>query len=239
MGIHFRSPHLGWAVGTGGVILKTTDGGRRWRPVTSGTTSQITSVFFADAQHGWVVGANGIILHSKDGGEKWHLQNSGTQSPLYGVYFLTTSIGWAVGGAGTILSTDDGGAHWIDQPSGTNAILYGVHFLDEAHGGVSGALGTILLTEDGGKTWRGQEIRSAGTFFDIVLTGPTDAWTVGNAGSYVSNARWRQPLDRPDAAVRAHLLAVDRLTAHPIYRRQVRLGDRRAWGDLSDHGRRI
>jgi len=62
MGIHFRSPHLGWAVGTGGVILKTTDGGRRWRPVTSGTTSQITSVFFADAQHGWVVGANGIIL---------------------------------------------------------------------------------------------------------------------------------------------------------------------------------
>ena len=152
MGVQFRDPGSGWAVGAGGIILKTGDGGKRWKAVASGTTTLLTGVFFADLRQGWAVGANGTILHSSDGGEKWKAQQSGTQSALYGVFFLTPSAGWAVGAGGTILHTNDGCAHWEDQVSGTNAILYAVHFADPLHGGAVGAdvearLGLELLGE--------------------------------------------------------------------------------------------
>src|SRR5579884_96417 len=79
MGIYFHDVRLGWAVGSGGAIVKTTDGGKRWRRVPSGTQALMTNVFFADAKHGWAIGANGTILATRDGGEKWTPQVSGTQ----------------------------------------------------------------------------------------------------------------------------------------------------------------
>ena len=33
MSIQFRTPQNGWMVGTGGTILKTTDGGKKWKRV--------------------------------------------------------------------------------------------------------------------------------------------------------------------------------------------------------------
>src|SRR5574337_1095292 len=47
MSIQFRTSQNGWAVGAGGTILKTTDGGKKWRRMTSGTSNLLTSVFFA------------------------------------------------------------------------------------------------------------------------------------------------------------------------------------------------
>ena len=39
MGLYFHTPQLGWAVGSGGTILKTVDGGKKWKKVVSGTQS--------------------------------------------------------------------------------------------------------------------------------------------------------------------------------------------------------
>src|SRR5688500_4235521 len=61
LGMFFHDPHLGWAVGSGGTILKTTDGGRKWRKVSSGTSVLLTAVYFRDARRGWVAGANGTV----------------------------------------------------------------------------------------------------------------------------------------------------------------------------------
>ncbi|MGB4893571.1 MAG: hypothetical protein WBO94_03625, partial [Nitrospira sp.] len=49
LGMFFHDPQLGWAVGSGGTILKTTDGGRKWKKLSSGTTSLLTAVYFQDA----------------------------------------------------------------------------------------------------------------------------------------------------------------------------------------------
>ena len=51
-----------WAAGEAGIILKTTDGGRRWTAQTSGTTVSLRSVDFLDGQTGWAVGDGGTIL---------------------------------------------------------------------------------------------------------------------------------------------------------------------------------
>jgi photosystem II stability/assembly factor-like uncharacterized protein len=72
LGMFFHDHQLGWAVGSGGTILKTIDGGHKWKKVSSGTSSLLTAVYFRDAQRGWVVGANGTVRTSKDGGERHH-----------------------------------------------------------------------------------------------------------------------------------------------------------------------
>jgi len=45
-----------WAVGTGGTILYTTDGGTTWNGQTSGTTQTLLGVSAADASTAWAVG---------------------------------------------------------------------------------------------------------------------------------------------------------------------------------------
>src|SRR5215472_5260306 len=58
----------GWAVGSGGMILATRDGGEHWTPQASSTSENLYGVAFADRQHGWAVGQDGAFLNTTDGG---------------------------------------------------------------------------------------------------------------------------------------------------------------------------
>src|SRR5437660_8132005 len=69
---------IGWAVGDGGTILHTSNGGSTWSPQTSGSNSSLLGVAFPDATNGWAVGSPGTILHTSDGGSTWSPQTSGT-----------------------------------------------------------------------------------------------------------------------------------------------------------------
>jgi len=104
----------GWAVGSGGSIFATDDGGASWTPQTSGTEHWLTSVSFADdARHGWAVGYLGTILATDDGGALWTRQTSNSDADLMNVSFASDARhGWASGGGGTLLGTSDGGASW-------------------------------------------------------------------------------------------------------------------------------
>jgi photosystem II stability/assembly factor-like uncharacterized protein len=148
--ITFWDAQSGLAVGDGGTILRTTDGGRRWTPQASGTTNALWSVTFLDAQTGWAVGTGGTILRTKDGGQRWTKQASGTTNPLSSVTFRDAQSGWAVGESGTILRTKDGGQRWTKQASGTTNDLGSVFFVDAQTGWAVGDSGTILRTTDGG-----------------------------------------------------------------------------------------
>ena len=95
----------GWAVGRGGTILATGDGGQTWKPQASGTENTLWAVQFLGAgRAGWAVGSGGTILATGDGGQTWKLQASGTENTLWAVQFLGDGrAGWAVGSGGTIL----------------------------------------------------------------------------------------------------------------------------------------
>ena len=144
-----------WAVGGGGTILATADGGKSWAAQTSGTRADLLSVQFqSDGQHGWAVGDHGTILATADGGKSWAAQTSGTRADLLSVQFQPDGQhGWAVGFYGTILATADGGKSWAAQTSGTRADLWSVQFQPDGrgqHGWAVGAGGTIMATADGG-----------------------------------------------------------------------------------------
>ena len=124
MSVFFRDPNLGWAVGSGGTVLKTTDGGQKWKKQASGTSVQLTGVYFADDKHGWITAQDGVILRTEDGGKTWQKQESNAfhvdrdpntgkeiRNPLYlfGLWVLDKDHAWAVGDRSILTSTVDGG----------------------------------------------------------------------------------------------------------------------------------
>jgi hypothetical protein len=62
--VHFADVRTGWAVGDGGTILATRDGGASWEPQHSGTGQDLWGVHFADARTGWAIGKFGTMLRA-------------------------------------------------------------------------------------------------------------------------------------------------------------------------------
>jgi photosystem II stability/assembly factor-like uncharacterized protein len=74
--IHFPTKDIGYICGRTGYLLKTTDGGRRWKEIRRGGAfgnrlKVFRSLWFTTEQKGWVVGENGLIWKTVDGGLTW------------------------------------------------------------------------------------------------------------------------------------------------------------------------
>ena len=98
----FSTPELGWAVGSGCLILHSSNGGRDWRIVKTGF-GIFNSAAFPTSRFGCIVGSRGLIVHSLDAGDTWEKQPTDTPWDLSSVCFPTPHLGWAVGQQGTIL----------------------------------------------------------------------------------------------------------------------------------------
>jgi photosystem II stability/assembly factor-like uncharacterized protein len=107
--IDFPTSTIGYAVGTEGFIVKTTDGGATWDSLSSGVDTILWSISFCDSLTGLAVGDAGTIIATTDGGQNWTAQRSGTTEPLQGVEMLNANVAYVAGGSGTILYTENGG----------------------------------------------------------------------------------------------------------------------------------
>ena len=187
--IFFVNSNLGWAVGTGGTIIHTTDGGNKWVPQSSQTKDWLDAIhFMADGKTGWAVGTGGTIIHTTDGGNKWIPQSSKTIDWLDAIHFMADGkTGWAVGTGGTIIHTTDGGNKWIPQSSQTKDWLRAIHFMaDGKTGWVVGTGGTIIHTTDGGNKWIPQSSQTKDWLRAIhfMADGKT-GWVVGTGGTII------------------------------------------------------
>ncbi|MCH8300131.1 MAG: T9SS type A sorting domain-containing protein [Candidatus Marinimicrobia bacterium] len=180
--VRFLNANEGWAAGTGGLMLHTTDAGANWANQTSGTSDLLYSVFFVDQNNGWAVGENGTIIGTIDGGANWTAEVSGTANHLRDVSFTNTTTGIAVGDSGTVIRTTDAGANWIPQVSGTNSDLFGVFFVDAGIGHAVGRNGTILYTTDGGQNWTNQVGGTGRTLRGVAFSDLTSGTVVGDDG---------------------------------------------------------
>jgi len=111
--VFFINPDLGWAVGSEGTILKTTDGGEIWTLKSSGVTNGLNSVCFTDSLTGFAVSFS-ELLKTTDGGEQWVVQDTVINAGLSSVFFIGRDTGF-VAGTGRILKTTDNGKTWIKQ----------------------------------------------------------------------------------------------------------------------------
>jgi photosystem II stability/assembly factor-like uncharacterized protein len=137
-----------------GNIQKTTDGGDRWRKISTGTPENLNGIHFPNnLEIGYVVGMGGLVKKTGDGGEAWDDVSLRSRTNLYDVYFLTAETGFAVGDSGTIAYTTDRGGNWQILTSNVTTRLLGIYFRDENNGWVVGAAKTFLKTSDGGQNW--------------------------------------------------------------------------------------
>ncbi|MBI4534983.1 MAG: T9SS type A sorting domain-containing protein, partial [Ignavibacteriae bacterium] len=107
---------VNYVVGSGGLILKSSDFGASWQVLSSNTNSTLRSAEFSvnNTSHIYAVGDNGTILKTTDGGESWGRQESPTRANLRSVFFyLNDKVGFACGDSGVILRTTDGGGGFV------------------------------------------------------------------------------------------------------------------------------
>jgi len=121
--------NVGFAVGDGGTIIRSVDGGLTWSLVRWSREGGLYSVWFGDGSTGVAVGfgpegTGGLILRSTDGGATWQDVPTPIVPWLLCVHFADASAGAAVGWGGIVLWTMDGGATWADRSYDHGSPLY-------------------------------------------------------------------------------------------------------------------
>jgi photosystem II stability/assembly factor-like uncharacterized protein len=171
----------GWAVGDGGTVIHTSDGGRTWSAQDSSVDVGLEGVAFADEHTGFAVGDSGTFLATTDGGSSWTAQSAPsdlpTQTRVYAVATLDGRSAWAVDDSGGVELTIDGGTIWRrEQVASRTSPLFDVTFADDSHGWVAGD-GGILATTDGGRSWTHQALNP--TLSAVTFADRTQGWAVG------------------------------------------------------------
>lgn len=179
--VSFTSATTGLAVGTGGTIIKTTNGGTSWAAKTSLTANALTSVKFISATNAIAVGQFGIILFSTNAGETWTNQTTGTN--LTSVHFPSASIGYAAGANGTILKSTNGGVNWTALTSGATTNFTSIFFVSDSIGYVSGAAGVVRKTTNGGTNWTALTTGTTSNLTSSSFASTTIGWISGAAGT--------------------------------------------------------
>jgi hypothetical protein len=64
--MRFLDPSNGVAVGSGGLILRTTDAGNTWLTDTAETSLDLYAVWMVDSVHAWAAGDSGVVLGMGD-----------------------------------------------------------------------------------------------------------------------------------------------------------------------------
>ena len=181
-GVVFGNRKDGWAVGEGGTIICTHDGGATWNSQVSGHTAALYSVDEAIPNKLYAVGEAGLILSTTDGGATWSTQTSPVGVDLKAVQFINVSTGWIAGDDGNILKTNDSGVSWEAKSGNTSEDLNGLFFIDEYYGWIAGSSGTVLLTSDGGETWSVQTEAEGANLNGVHFISRSNGWIVGDSG---------------------------------------------------------
>ena len=192
MDVGFADRTTGWAAGGNdffggsiGIIARSNDGGRHWRPQFTVSNFTFNGLAALDTQTAVAVGSydlvgGGLVLRTIDGGNTWQ-DVTPALAGFREVFFIDDSIGWIVGAS--IYKTTDGGSTWARQ-YGTGASEFdAIHFSDPLNGWATGYANLVLHTTDGGENWVAQNVHAPPL---TAITGVTaiDANTAWVAGWY-------------------------------------------------------
>jgi photosystem II stability/assembly factor-like uncharacterized protein len=110
--VFFVDREFGWAVGHGGVILATRDGGRHWTKQLDGREAARRLVKYWEAR----ATATDVKGQSNELEDARRFEQAGPGRPFLDVWFADRDRGYAVGGFGLLFATEDGGRNWTPRP---------------------------------------------------------------------------------------------------------------------------
>lgn len=157
--VTFVSATLGWAVGHGGLVLHTIDGGEHWT-VQTGTidgADSLFSVLFTDAQRGLAVGPFGYAIATSDGGRHWEqfwlMEGEDGERHLNGLFAGHDGRLLVAAEIGGVFLSDDQGATWRLVNLPYEGSMWGGTALSDGSLVVWGMAGHALRSRDNGETW--------------------------------------------------------------------------------------
>lgn len=176
--VFFPTPLSGWAVGYGGVILHTRDGGNTWE-------KQMDRTRLNPMMTDWLTAAVKSVESSNEAAdgsrldnlrfslEDWRKNLSGdTCPPFMDLWFKDETHGFAVGAFGLFVGTGDGGKTWspllqVDL-NPENLHYYGIAPSLDGRLIVTGEMGMILYSGDTGRTWQRRTSPYEGSLFGVI-----------------------------------------------------------------------
>lgn len=201
--VHFADADYGWAGGSSGTLLSTTDGGLEWKKERFLTKDTIRDIYFADRFNGWLLcerypyragGADNVtyLMRTTDGGKKWsqvELKNSPERFVRF--FFKSSTEGYLIGEGGTMVGVPQGDEAEQRTSLPLRFLMLAGSSPDGLRVVLVGGGGSILFTGDDGSGW--QTPRFAGDsprtrlntvyFFDRL-----HGWAAGNGGSIFSSS---------------------------------------------------
>lgn len=105
--VHFPIPMVGYACGSSGTLLKTTDGGENWHTIRKGGSvgkqnKAFQSLFFVSEDQGWLVGHDGVFWQTTDGGDSWQSVAEAPSNVDFTHVFCLGKQGWATAQQGRV-----------------------------------------------------------------------------------------------------------------------------------------
>jgi len=205
-GVAFLNATEGFAVGAGGVIRRTLDGGATaWTGQTTSSTANLNGVGLGSADLGCAAGDLGTIVQTLNGsagaGSTWAPVTTGD---LAAVGASDATHAWTVGVPGALRLSSNGGTDWpLGNPGSSTVQARGMSFLTAPTEGYwVGDMGTVMKTSDG-TTWTSTGSVATGQNLNSICMvaasapGTAVGWLVGNAGvlrkTINSGGTWTNP----------------------------------------------
>lgn len=160
--VAFNDDRLGVAVGHGGSVARTTDGGSTWTEVPLEETAgeSLLGVTALGGGRFAAYGAFGLYFDSGDGGETWtrRMVESEDFDRHISQVVKVNGVLWLVGESGTLARSDDGGETFVEVPSPYNGSFFGMVVAADGTLVIYGMRGTVFRSVDGGASWQEVEL---------------------------------------------------------------------------------
>lgn len=203
LGIHFINKDTGWACGANGALIKTTDGGKKWKWIELTTTVVLKTVGSFDGQTVIAAGDNGTVILSTDLGETWQTLNLNTTNSFWNIQFINVNLAWLVGENGGCYKTTDRGFTWqgVTTPLGSLP-HWDVSFLNVNYGFICSDGGKVIRTKDGGNSWQLFQAGDNNALYTIAIADSLNITTGGVMVKFVHSSdggnTWIQGLLQQD-----------------------------------------
>jgi len=213
--VRFLNATDGFAVGSAGRLLATTDGGATFTPrplAGPGTNANLTGIACASVNDCLMTTASAVLIRTTDGGATSTAVSAADRN-LQAVGFGSAARAVAVGDAGTTVLSDNTGADF--SPVGSRLTGSGFSALRSVIGSRAyspGADGRVARTVDGGRTWGTFGVSTAGDVRDVSFPSAATGYALDVGGSLLrtdnAGESWRILDTGADVAARA-VVAVD------------------------------
>ena len=184
--IAFNDDKLGVAVGHGGTLVRTEDGGNSWTavPMEDAFGESLLGVSALGDGKFAAYGAFGMYFDTLDGGQSWTKRTiiSEEFEAHISEVVLDNGVLWLAGEAGTLARCEEPCSAYVQVPSPYTGSFFGMVVAKDGALLIFGMRGSVYRSADAGATWQKVEIDTTASFNGGRVLSDGRIMLVGNAG---------------------------------------------------------